>query len=440
MNRVDRLWAAAILFTNGWIYALPVTDGPLPVFFTPIQIVHGVFLHEALLGAYLFFHFLARSGRLPILSRRAHPIGGLLIALGILGVISSLANLRPLREFAAAGRYFLLVIYFFCTAYWARKFTSAFVLRSFLLGIVCAGAVNLVYTFRISLMRLAGLPLLLGEQGPGGYLGIGVVLGSWLMMERRTRRDAAIAIAALGIGVFAVSISFSKLAMLMAGAGMLAWVNVMFRDLNISRLRKWYALVFVLVAAVFWLNASVVGNYLRSATTFFEYKFRYVDKESIGSRSQYFVITSEILLQHPLFGVGYGGFYDAATATEAYKSPESAKEDPEAGARGESNPHSSFLYYASANGLPGVAVTLLLFGFILEAFRRALFWRGLPGMVLWACLAFVYLIFGLTLPTLFNSSVIYLPAAVALSTVHHPIRGRHRARVRMQAVTAAEPT
>jgi O-antigen ligase len=179
--------------------------------------------------------------------------------------------------------------------------------------------------------------------------------------------------------------------------------------------------------AVAWVNQEFAVRYLRGAKRFVEVKFKYVDVASVAARSQYFLITAEIVAQHPLFGVSYGGFYDAAMQTQASRSDRAAVESPEAGAKGQSNPHSSLLYYASANGIPGIllTVTLLSFGLIILAYPMVR--RGLPGLALWASFAFGYIIFGLTLPTLFNSSVFYLPVAIA-TCMRRP-RFRYRRRI-----------
>jgi hypothetical protein len=415
LNKLERWWAVAILFTNGWIYALPITEAHLPVWLTPIQILHGVFVHEFLLLAYLPFLLMTRGGRFPRAPYHARRIAVLIAILAALGLISDLANARPLREFVAAGRYLLLLAYFVVAVYWSRKNGATFVLRNFLVGIAAAGVVNLYYTFTINTaVQLGGLPFLLGEQGPGGYLGMSVVLSAWLMLARQSRRDAIIAVAACAIGLLAVTISFSKLAMLMAAAGIVAWMLVLWRDFNTPRMRKWYAAAFVVVSVILWTHRDRVEQYARGARTFFDYKFRYVDTESLGTRSQYFLITAEILTRHPVFGVGYGGFYDAAMETNAEKSPRAAKEDPEAGARGESNPHSSFLYYTMANGFGGLVITLMLIWSASDLFAGSLFRYGLAGKGVWAALSGAYLVFGLTLPTLFNSSILYLPAALAV--------------------------
>ena len=412
--RVDRWWAAAILFLNGWIFALPVTDAHLPIWFTPVQVLHGVFVYEALLIVYVWFVVVSRTGYWPSSPRGAQTVGLLIAALGFLGIVSAGINARPLKEYVGSGRYFLLAAYFLSAVYWTRRHGRTFVFRNLLLGIASAGAVTLFYTLVTNSAQLGGLPLLLGQNGPGGYLGIGVILGAWLMRERQTVLDGAVAIVCGAIGIVAASISYSKLAMLIAGAGAIAWWFVIARHLNERRARVVRATTMVALAVILLGNWTTVWRYVEGVKTFVYYKFVNIDQESIASRSQYFLITAEILARNPLFGVSYGGFYDAATATEAYKSDRSLKEDAEAGARGESNPHSSFLYYASADGISGLIVPPLLLTGALWTFRKALSGRGVSGNVLWGALAFGYLIFGLTLPTLFNSSVLYLPVAAVI--------------------------
>lgn len=417
--RIDRFWAFAILFMNGWIFGLPVfpeTIAP-PFWLTPVQLVHGIFIYEMILMIYMGFLVVKQGKYLTIGKRDVKKIVFLIVGLGCLGMLSNLANFQPINEMGEAGRLFLFAAYFLLSIHWAIKYSPTFVLRSLLLGILCAGAINLYYSFTIRFTPFGGdLLFLVGQNGPGGYLGLSVVLSAWLMLERKTRLDSIIALASGGIGVFAASISYSKLSMLIAGAGLIAWGVVLQWTLIDPRSRRMTAVMIAVVLAIAFINHDRISQHVRGVNKFIDYKFSNLtmDHSSPGGRWQYFVITFEILLNHPLLGVGYGGFYDAATATESYESRRSADEDAQAGSRGESNPHNSFLYYTSANGLAGLLMTVLLFMMTLRAFRRTLSGRGVPGRVLWVCLVAAYFIYGMTLPTLFNTSVLYLPAAVAI--------------------------
>jgi len=177
-NKIDRLWAFAIIFMNGWSWSLPVTSEALPVCFTPVEIVHGIFIHEVLFMLYLVFLLITpRVGCLPI---RKHAPGNnialLVIGLGCLGVLSNAANDQPLREMGEAGRLFLLAILFLLSIYWAKRHGPTFVLRSLILGIACGGMVNLYYSFTIRFIVVRALPwCMLGQKGPGGSLALMVI-------------------------------------------------------------------------------------------------------------------------------------------------------------------------------------------------------------------------------------------------------------------------
>jgi O-antigen ligase len=414
--RIDRWWAAAILFVNGWNFALPVANG-LPVWVTPIQLVHGVFVHEGLLVGYVMFAFLMSAGKIITPPRPAQPIAILIAILGFLTMVSAATNFRPLTEVVGSGRYFVLVGYFLAAIWWTRRYGRTFVLRNFLVGLVVSGAINLYYTFSVPEQWVGGLPRLLGQNGPGGHLALGVILSAWLMLERRSRLDAIIAVVTLVVGVFVASISFSKLAMLMAACGVIGWLCVFWRDLNTPRMRRWYAIVTIALAALVTVKRDRLITYFNDVYYFIELKFVNLDPRSVNARFQYFLITAEIVAEHPMFGVGYGGFYDATVKTDAYrKSWRSTDEDAAVGAKGDSNPHSSFLYYAAASGVPGLVCVLTLFGVSLIKLKHGLRDQGISGIGLWGCLAAGYLLFGLTLPTLFNTAVLYLPVAVGIAT------------------------
>jgi len=413
---LDRIWAFAVIFINGWTFALPITDEPMPIWLTPVQFIHGIFIHEILIMIYLVYLLITRGLYQPIQTSHARDIFFIIAGIGCLGILSTGVNIRPLKEVAGACRYFLLAAYFLLSIYWAKRHGPTFVLRTFLIGIACSGAINLYLSFNVRWSELGGLPFLLGQNGPGGPLGLSVILSAWLMLERKTSLDATIALASCFIGLFAASISYSKLSMLMAGSGLIAWVGVLLLTLAKRRSRRLSAVLFAILLAVAIVYKGEVSQYVQGVNAFIDHKFSgsITEDRSVETRSQYFIITAEIMSSNPLFGVGSGGFYDGVMATESSKSSRSYEEDPEKGEKGGSNPHNSFLYYASANGFPGLLLVGLLFMMTLQAFWRYLSGRGVAGSVLWGCLAVGYLIFGMTLPTLFNTSILYLPTAVAV--------------------------
>jgi len=238
--------------------------------------------------------------------------------------------------------------------------------------------------------------------------------------------NASVAIVLACMGVFCVSITYSKMAMLMGGMGLIAWGFVLLRSLVDRKLRKPFIVMLAILFALAFANANRVTQYIKDVDTFIYYKFHNLShNSSIEGRLQYFVIVTEIVSQHPLLGVGYGGFYDATIATERYKNPKGhiAEENAEGGAMGKSNPHNSFLYYASANGLPGLLLTLPLFVMTLHAFLRAFSLHGLTGKLLWVCLACAYFIYANCVPSIFNTAILYIPTAVAIAITqqHRPV-------------------
>ena len=136
---------------------------------------------------------------------------------------------------------------------------------------------------------------------------------------------------------------------------------------------------------------------------------------AIKSRTQYLFSTIDIMLEHPLFGVGYAGFYDAVTRTDAYQGRWGCREDSTSGREGSSNPHNTFLYYASANGIPGLFISLFLFWSLMLVFWRYFARHGRKGVVFWAAVAAAYVVYVATVPSLLNTALLYLPAAVVIA-------------------------
>ncbi len=414
-KKIDRVFAAAIIFLNGWNGALPVTLKPLPVWFTPVQVVHGIYTHELLLIIYLGI-LIERRRNLPIHNLgTGNKIARIIIGLGILGIFSNGVNLAPLKEMGEAGRLFVLAIFFLMSIYWAKRHSPRFVLLSFCIGIASAGIVNLYYSYAISDVVLEGLPFLLGQKGPGGSMGLMVLFTAWLMMEQKSVYNSAILLMLAGIGVFGASISYSKLAMTMAGCGLVAWCFVLFGNFT-KRHARWPTIAMLVVFFALTGHFSVsVNQYIKGVNAYIDRKFVHLSELSVKARMLYFPATMEIMSAHPLFGVGSAGFYDAVIKTETYKNRDVARENPIAGKEGKSNPHNAFLYYASANGLPGLLLSIVLFLSIFRAFWQHFSGRGFTGRVVWVCFAGAYFTYGTSVPSLFNTATLYIPAAVAIA-------------------------
>jgi O-antigen ligase len=421
MTRLLTLLAFMTVFVGGYDLVLPGVG-----FGVRIALAYGIFLGNVLLLLYLLLFAcaggLSRLG--PVLAeRRALTYVLLVVALGLLGIVSAGINQTSTLDFGQAARLVLYGIYFLLIVYWSRT-RRTFALRAYLLGIGVGGAVNLYYTVLDPPLVVFGvLPVLHSSNGAGGLLATAVGLGAWLWMLRESRWDARVAVAVSAVGLVAVALSFSKTAMLIGFLGVCGWLSVV----ALKSARRFAVRALVLGAAglgvivftrPYGIDPWAVRDVLVRAVAV---KFGNMTLESrfgidaynvTGSRYAYWPMTFHVLAEHPIAGVGYSGLYDAyAEARKGYEDLALA-EVQESRA---TNPHNSFLYYVGANGLFGLVLVTWIFVKSLRVLLRACARHGLPGRLLWLSLASAYLVYGFTLPTLFNTEVLYLPAAVAVA-------------------------
>ncbi|MEO8680143.1 MAG: O-antigen ligase family protein [Vicinamibacterales bacterium] len=428
MTRPARTLAFLILFLGGYNAVLPVVEESvsIPAIFTPIQVVHGVFLRDAFLLVYLGLSLVTGAlGRIRF-QREERSFALQVAGLACAGVLSAVVNLTTLFDVGEALHLLVFAAYFCAVVHWASNLGAARLLRYFLVGITVGGAINLYFTFNIQFMTIGILPFLLGQNGPGGYLGLSVVLGSWLMLIRRNRADTLAAITVSLIGLFASTISYSRLAMVMAASGLVGWAAVATLSNAGRRNRYGGALLGLALTISAFLTVTPLGrDYVESVSGFVNNKFAIIDindENSVGTRYMYFWGVFEIFQKHPIAGVGYSGFYDAVTSTAYYPTSAMAEEDAASGAQGLSNPHNAFLYYVSANGVLGLVLIVAIFVSFLRILGRSLVPYGVAGRVVWACLAVAYFVNAMTLPTLYNTEIMYLPAALAFAEVRRHVR------------------
>jgi O-antigen ligase len=427
MSQPMRILAFLVLFVGGYNFALPVVDesAGVPLIFRPIQVAHGVFARDALLMLYLAIAIVSGSlGRIR-LNRNEKRFAQLIAGLGVAGILSTVVNLASLYDIGEAFRLLLLAAYFCMAEYWASTLGTAAILRTFLVGIAVGGAINLFYTFQIQFMTIGILPFLLGQNGPGGYLALAVSLGAWLMLIQKRRADAVVAVAVALVGGFAASISYSRLAMLMALCGLIAWSAVIVSTSAIRRSRRlgFGLLAFVLIILLGVSSTSLGQEYTSSVNRFVNNKFAVIDVENqdLTARYNYFWGVLEIFAEHPITGVSYSGFYSAITVTSAYHSGSIGEELGGPNQKG-ANPHNSFLYYIAANGLVGLVLVSMLFVSFLRVLRRSFRPYGTPGLVIWSCFALAYFVNAMTLPTVYSTEILYLPAALAFAELRHRIK------------------
>jgi O-antigen ligase len=421
MRTLLALVAFLAVFLGGYDQVLP--DVGLGV---RVVIAYGVFLGNVLLALYIVM-FLCAGGfsRLHALLResRVAIYAGLVTALGLLGVVSAGFNATSALDAGQGARLILYAVFFVLAVYWSRT-SGLFVLRTYLLGITAGGIINLYYTLtQPPLIVFDVLPVLHSSNGAGGLLAMAVGLGAWLWVMRASPWDGRIAIAVSMVGLTGVAVSFSKTAMLIGILGLCSWLSVVARKAARRVLLRGTVVAMLAVAAIVafrpygidpWATRDLL---VRAVTVKFgnmtvESKFGIDAYNVTGSRFAYWPMTFRVLVQHPLLGVGYGGLYDAYSQVRAgYEDLALAEVQ---GSRA-TNPHNSFLYYTAANGFFGMVLVTAIFALSLRALLRTCARYGFPGRMLWLTLAAAYLVYGFTLPTLFNTEVLYLPAAVAVA-------------------------
>lgn len=437
MSRLDALFRTASLFIMGMNPALPEL-----YWATAVQVTHGVYIDDALLLVWMLV--LLVTGRILALqtSASALRLSICVIALATLGAIS--ANVNPGRagDLGEALRIYFLAAALLLMARWSIAAGPAQLLRPFLVGAAAGGLINIYYSTTEPYMIVGFMPTLRMTNGAGGFLGFTIWLGAWLALIGRSKSDAWVAIASSTVAVVAMVMSYSKTSMTMGACGLAAWGFVILQATawRTTRVLKWAAAGAAVVAVAIALYPTQADLYRRSALLAVQNKFHKLDlrdKFSLGARYMYFWGVLEVVEEHPVFGVSYSGFYDAITRTAMYRTGQMADENREAGSRGESNPHSSILYYAAANGVPGLIVSMMLSCWFLALLYRSLSLSGPTGRGVWVCAAAVYLLYAATLPTLFNTKVLYLPAAVAVGQIVMVRRKRRRV---PETVRAAPPS
>lgn len=428
-HRFHNLVAFAILFIGGCNYALPGESWA-----TPVQLVHGVFLNDFLIIAYIALAPVLAGASVVLPNGRALAFSGLIAALGAWGVVSAAVNGYSFLDFGEALKLCMLSAYFLLVVRWCDTRGETFVLRSFLLGIAVGGVINVYYSIVNPKEIILGIPVLWSQNGAGGLLGLSIGLAAWLVVSRRTEADARTAVLVAFVALSGTAISYSKTAFTIAACGLFAWLFVLAGAMKVRRSRRAIIAVIVVVAVpVGYAVRTEAGiETLGRIRRLIEIKFTNIsasEKYSVRARYMYFWGVVEVVDRNPLTGVAYSGFYDAITQTASYGTGQMADESANAAKRGEANPHNSFLYYASANGVPGLVLSLTLFVTFVTHLLRSQFGRGIPGVALSTSLSLAYFIYANTLPTLLNTDVMYVPAAVAIAQAAKR-HARRAARVR----------
>lgn len=415
---VERIIAAAVLFYGAMVLCLPVPSNDevaqLYPWWAKRAAFGNVLLHELIFVAWLMpygaWHII---GSFFAKTAPARQSAMWLIALAVWCGIVSLSAPLLWMDVGRTLRLLLNVGMLLAVARWAWKFNE-FPLMVLVLGFLAGTVINLSMSYEYPLV-VDGIMRLSGQNTPGVAMGVAIHLTAWLFYRSEDVRLQILSFCATLIFAFSCIISFSRIGWFVGGLGTIAWLYVIFLarpacDQRLKRFRNARRIIIPLLigCALLLPKSQIAENVSQWFISLVESKVSY-EGEGDRQRLAYLFGTMEIVAKHPL-GVGYSAFYDAMTATETYRSPEAAVEDSPS----EANPHATFLWYAAAGGFPGFAMAMMVFIMLLNRMRVGLVAAmERDGFVLFLLAAPAYLLMGLTVPYLFNSIILIVPAAIA---------------------------
>jgi hypothetical protein len=414
----EGLMAYFILFYSALVFCLPMpsTDEYLmqyPWWAKKIE-VGNIQLFELVFIGWCFFYI----GKLQTLLLSAHTatarksICWLLFLAIWCGLISLMAPL-PFLDLGRTFRLIVIVLLFLAIVNWAYK-TENLLLEAMVTGFLVGTIINLIISFQYPLI-VVGVLRLSGQNTAGVAMGLAIHLSAWLYYRTDKLYIRAFSVLSSLIFFFSCAISFSRIGWFTAFFGLIAWVYVFWRRFAHNSKRQKRAIninsLIILLITFFFLLTLYAEFGLYIIQWLGELLDQKLERhgESNNQRWAYVMGTAEILLEHPL-GVGYSGFYDAMVDTSTHSGEQAAVEDDPVSA----NPHASFLWYATAGGIPG---GILFFGAlfsILNIMRNGLKRSmGGAGAVFFTLVLAPYLLIGSTVSYLFNSLILIAPAAIA---------------------------
>lgn len=409
-----------LLFFQGYNNILPLSDSKLPFWANHYEF-HGFGFDQFTFFAVLIIFLISNPLSTIKVKSSLFFFIILIFLFGVIGFISTIVNLESLSDFGEALRFYYFAIYVYVIVKISKVIESKNLLKSYLIGMLIGGIINIYFTLLLE-ERIVGssiLPTLLGQNGPGSQFGFCVLFSCWLMKIHNGFWDKSLSLILLLIGVFGSLISYSKTAMLICTLGLFAWL--FYYLVIVPPIKKIFVGFFfvAILSGLYSYNTEKSKIYIDSINNYIEFKFGNLDpseNNSIRTRSGYWLAVNEIFILHPIFGVGYSGFYENVINTNAYKMGQTPEEERNSFAS--ANPHNSFLYYVSANGIFGLLLVGTIFiSFcihIFKYFKKFYFFGYLYFLVFFLS----YIIYLNTLSTLFNSPTFYLPIVVVMGSFY----------------------
>ena len=421
----EKIVAATVLFISAWNETVPIAAATeIPWIFRPIQVVYGISIEQFILILIFPTIFITNQFKNYLTNRYTNAISMIFWALGFIGVLSNCFNFINILEFGESIRLILFGFFLIWLERCAIRFGTEFCLRCVIYGLAMGGAINIFFSFQINNVIVGTIPLLIGQAGPGPALGLLVILSAWAYSLTKKYFLKTICVIACLIGLYGGIASWSKISLLLIITGLIPWAILI-----LSQPRKIKIVLIILIFTIGFIfkNDSSISEIKDSVDEIISKKLssedhdlNNPDSKVWGERFVYHIAVLEIVVSHPLLGVGYAGFGTAYKETAASKMQHAYNEESNQIHSSESNPHSTWLYYASANGIPGL---LFLFFWMLNisfVLYKASKLAPNAGRSIGLAIVAAIFIWSISVPTILQSSLILSLVGIACATQRRP--------------------
>ena len=420
----EKIVAATVLFISAWNETVPIAAATeIPWIFRPIQVIYGIRIEQFILILILPTIFITNQFKNYLTNRYTNAISMIFWALGFIGLLSNCFNFVNILEFGESIRLILFGFFLIWLEQCAIRFGTEFCLRCVIFGLAIGGAVNIFFSFQIS-NTVGIIPLLIGQAGPGPPLGLLVIISAWAYSITTKKLPKTIYFITCIIGIYGGIASWSKISLLLIITGLIPWAVLI---LSRPRKIKIVLIILILTIGLIFKNDSSISEIKDSFDQIIftklsseDHNLNNPDSKIWGERFVFHIAVLEIVASHPLLGVGYSGFGTAYKETAASKMQHAYNDEFDQIQSSQSNPHSTWLYYASANGIPGL---LLVFFWMLNisfAFYNACKLAPKAGRSFGFAIIAAIFIWSISVPTILQSSLILSLVGIACATQRRP--------------------
>ena len=420
----EKIVAATVLFISAWNETVPIDAATeIPWIFRPIQVIYGTRIEQFILILILPTIFITNQFKNYLTNRYTNAISMIFWALGFIGLLSSCFNFVNILEFGESIRLILFGFFLIWLEQCAIRFGTEFCLRCVIFGLAIGGAVNIFFSFQIS-NTVGIIPLLIGQAGPGPPLGLLVIVSAWAYSITTKNLPKTIYVITCIIGIYGGIASWSKISLLLIITGLIPWAILI---LSRPRKIKIVLIILILTIGLIFKNDSSISEIKDSVDQIIftklsseDHNLNNPDSKIWGERFVFHIAVLEIVASHPLLGVGYAGFGTAYKETAASKMQHAYNDEFDQIQSSQSNPHSTWLYYASANGILGLILVFFWMLNISFAFYNACKLAPKAGRSIGFAIIAAIFIWSISVPTILQSSLTLSLVGIACATQRRP--------------------